>query len=411
MSLKLTFYGDDFTGSTDCLEALSLAGVRARLYLTPPESVPEDLEAVGVAGTSRAMTPAQMHEALPPIFTALQKLGAPLNHYKVCSTFDSSPTLGSIGCALEIGRSVFATGSVPVVVGVPKLGRFVAFGNLFARVRADEPHEIFRLDRHPTMSRHPATPMHEADLARLLREQGATLPMVSVNAPMLESDFTLDTTFSQILIFDTLTEAHLEAIGKQLIASQKLTPSPREAGEGAGGGTFLVGSSGVEYALTMAWGCTPAEILPAPPVEKILVASGSASPVTEKQLAWAERQGWTLAPLESQRADIDVLYTARGPESITPGRGGEALGTRLGEALAQLLRHRPEITRFVVCGGDTSGFVAKCLGIEALEFVAKAAPGSPLCRIIGGEFDRREVVFKGGQVGVEDFFEKVRRGA
>jgi 3-oxoisoapionate kinase len=402
VSLKLTFLGDDFTGSTDCLEALSLAGVRARLYLTPPESLPEDLEAVGIAGTSRTMSPEEMHEALPPIFTALKALGAPLNHYKICSTFDSSPTVGSIGCALNIGREIFGARQVPVVVGVPKLGRFVAFGNLFARVRADEPHAIFRLDRHPTMSCHPATPMHESDLAELLREQGVTLPMRSVNAPMLESDFTLDATLSELVIFDTLTEAHLKTIGKQLIT---LIPLPLKEEV-----SFLVGSSGVEYALTMAWNCVPAEVSPAPPVEKILVASGSASPVTEKQLAWAEREGWILAPLESPRVDMDVLYTARGPESVTPGRGGEALGTMLGEALARLLRRRPEITRFIVCGGDTSGFVARALGIEALEFVARAAPGSPLCRIIGGEFHGREVVFKGGQVGTEDFFEKVRLG-
>src|SRR5215212_6084333 len=34
--LLLTYYGDDFTGSTDALEALTLGGVPAVLFLEPP---------------------------------------------------------------------------------------------------------------------------------------------------------------------------------------------------------------------------------------------------------------------------------------------------------------------------------------------------------------------------------------
>ena len=36
MALLLTFYGDDFSGSTDAMEVLALAGVPTRLYLDPP---------------------------------------------------------------------------------------------------------------------------------------------------------------------------------------------------------------------------------------------------------------------------------------------------------------------------------------------------------------------------------------
>ena len=34
--LLLTFYGDDFTGSTDALEQLTLAGIRTALFIAPP---------------------------------------------------------------------------------------------------------------------------------------------------------------------------------------------------------------------------------------------------------------------------------------------------------------------------------------------------------------------------------------
>jgi len=99
--LLLTFYGDDFTGSTDVMEALQNAGVNTVLFVGTP--TPELLtqfsgfQAAGIAGTSRAMSPQQMQEELPGAFEMLGTLGAPIVHYKICSTFDSSPEIRSIG--------------------------------------------------------------------------------------------------------------------------------------------------------------------------------------------------------------------------------------------------------------------------------------------------------------------------
>ncbi|MBN8246623.1 MAG: hypothetical protein J0L84_04185, partial [Verrucomicrobia bacterium] len=47
----------------------------------------------------------------------------------------------------------------------------------------------------------------------------------------------------------------------------------------------------------------------------------------------------------------------------------------------------------------------RALGVEALEFVAAAAPGSPRCRVHapGRAADGREMVFKGGQNGRDRF--------
>src|SRR6185436_1802213 len=92
--LLLAFYGDDFTGSTDAMEALAVSGLRTVLFLSTPkpdflqQKFP-DLRCMGVAGTSRAMSPAEMDAQLAPVLRELWTLGAPLTHYKVCSTFDS----------------------------------------------------------------------------------------------------------------------------------------------------------------------------------------------------------------------------------------------------------------------------------------------------------------------------------
>ena len=104
-----SFYGDDFTGSTDALEAVASNGVPSVLFPDPPGDELlarfSDCRAIGIAGESRSRGPAWMDENLPTVFESLKRMGAPLCQYKVCSTFDSSPEFGSIGRAMEIGQT------------------------------------------------------------------------------------------------------------------------------------------------------------------------------------------------------------------------------------------------------------------------------------------------------------------
>ena len=110
-----------------------------------------------------------MERKLPPLFDVLAGLGAPVTHYKVCSTFDSAPHIGSIGRAIELGGAASRRRWHPLA------GRGAGDGplpGLRQPVRHRGRHG-YRLDRHPTMSRHPVTPMDEADLGRHLARQTA----------------------------------------------------------------------------------------------------------------------------------------------------------------------------------------------------------------------------------------------
>ncbi|MBO9630516.1 MAG: four-carbon acid sugar kinase family protein, partial [Shinella sp.] len=114
----ISYYGDDFTGSTDVMEALASNGVETVLFLKRPDA---DLlsrfsgaRAYGLAGTSRSETPDWMDVHLSEAFGWLKTLDAELCHYKVCSTFDSAPAVGNIGRAIEIGRAVFGPATVPL---------------------------------------------------------------------------------------------------------------------------------------------------------------------------------------------------------------------------------------------------------------------------------------------------------
>ena len=55
--LRLAFYGDDFTGSTDALEVLAFAGLRCALFLAVPsaDTLRElgPFDAICIAGDNR----------------------------------------------------------------------------------------------------------------------------------------------------------------------------------------------------------------------------------------------------------------------------------------------------------------------------------------------------------------------
>jgi 3-oxoisoapionate kinase len=160
-NILLAFYGDDFTGSTDALEFLTRAGARTALFIEPPTADQlkkyPGLNAFGVAGKTRAMAPADMEQTLLPAFEKLQQTGARHVHYKVCSTFDSSPTIGSIGKAIDTGVAVFKTTCVPLLVAAPVLGRYCLYGNLFARMGIGSNGKIYRLENLPARQ----APFHE----------------------------------------------------------------------------------------------------------------------------------------------------------------------------------------------------------------------------------------------------------
>lgn len=416
--LQLAYYADDFTGATDALESLASVGLRTRLFLDPPAAAQcSGLDAVGVAGLTRSLAPDAMEAVLRPAFTALRTLGPRHVHYKVCSTFDSSPTVGSIGRAIDVGVSVFGGHVVPLLVAAPALGRYCVFGNLYARYGIGSNGAIHRLDRHPAVSKHPVTPMTEADLrVHLGKQTSKKIGLVSVTdleplgSGVKPSQDKPDWAGAEIVLFDAVNDAHLLRAGALIDGLAIASP------------LFSVGSSGIEAALTAHWArpAPPAWPVP-PPAQPLLVVSGSCSPVTAGQIDWALAHGFAgirfdaegggaaaaIAALQAGRHA--VVYTSRGEAGTTIPAG--VLGAQLGR-LAREVVAQTKITRLVVAGGDTSSYAGRALGIEAVEMIAPLAPGAPLCRAFapGSPVDGLEINFKGGQVGAPDYFGAVARG-
>jgi uncharacterized protein YgbK (DUF1537 family) len=246
----------------------------------------------------------------------------------------------------------------------------------------------------------------------------------------------------EVIILDTLDRSHLKKIGQLLWSLGKTSQ------------TFVVGSSGVEFALTEFW---QTENLIQPPqpftspgaVDKIVVVSGSASPWTASQIKWALENGFQGIQMNSvhlvdgntQEAErnrlVDhavqvisqgqsvILYSALGPEDpkiastkkqmtrsgLAPSNVGEILGTQQGLVLKNILA-KTGLRRAAVAGGDTCGHVLKQLSIYVLEFIIPLGIAAPLCRASSSnpQLDRMEIALKGGQLGEVDFFRSVLKG-
>ncbi|WP_342239515.1 four-carbon acid sugar kinase family protein [Inquilinus sp. OTU3971] len=444
----VSWYGDDFTGAAAVMEVLTFGGVPSVLFLDIP--TPQRLAAfagyrgIGIAGVARSKDPAWMERHLPPAFAALAGLGAPIAQYKICSTLDSAPQVGSIGKAVELALPWLGGAWHPFVVAAPAIGRWQCFGTLFAAFNG----AVHRLDRHPTMSRHPVTPMHEADIRRHLAAQtDRAIGLVDMKdlrsgngggggEAALRREIAAG---AGIVAFDVTDEADLAAVGEVIWRNR-------------GDRLFAIGSQGLEYALLAHWR-QAGLIAPPPPapsagaVERVAVVSGSCAPQTAAQIEHALKRGFHPVPVDGRRA-VDaaswtseigraveaalaaigagrdpLLFTARGPDdpAVTalnqalaasgadPAVVNERIGTGLGTALKQVLR-QAGLKRGIIAGGDTSGYGASVLGIHALTALAPTVPGAALFQAHGDDLAGLEIALKGGQMGAPDYFLRIKAG-
>jgi uncharacterized protein YgbK (DUF1537 family) len=469
--LLIAFYGDDFTGSTDALEQLTNAGISTMLFIDVPTKSQlakyPNIEAIGIAGMTRSLTPVAMEKVLVPAFEALAELHPQHVHYKVCSTFDSSSTIGSIGKAIDIGAKIFGTPTVPLLVAVPKFGRYSLFGNLFARMGIGSDGQIYRLDRHPSMSKHPTTPADESDirihLAKQTKKRIGLFDLLKVH--QFENEpFRLDLAEDEIVLFDAVKQEELGTIGQIIDSMCKENQT-----------LFSVGSSGIEMALGAYWNkeqgaksndeeakskeqrIRSKDSISLSVVEDnnhskpILVVSGSCSAVTADQIYSAIEAGFKAIEVDTVKlaseisvdftthdnclAETATIYAKRLLELLNAGKS-VILHTSIGSSdprlanTAEVLKARGldktitaklygtllglvvknvavqfSLSRVIVAGGDSSSYAARAMEIEAVEMLAPGAIGAPVCLAHAtSSIDQVKIIFKGGQVGKHSLF-------
>ncbi|WP_067219635.1 four-carbon acid sugar kinase family protein [Stappia indica] len=413
------FIGDDFTGASDTLATLAEAGIAARLCVEGPglARLPETprgrgvFPAVGIATDFRACAPSEVEPRLRALMAMVRARLPRFVHYKICSTFDSAPHVGNVGAAVAVLEEELSPALTVILGGQPSLQRFCLFGTLFARAPDGAVH---RIDRHPVMSRHPVTPMGEADLRRHLAAQGLGDLALLARPEMADAAAVLAAMAEgggRRVLVDAVDDTDIEMLGLALSLL-----------ETHGRPLLLVGASGVAEAVAGTAAETGAASPALAPVAgPRLALAGSRSAATAAQVAAASR--YTRLPLGAQdiAGEGRELFAARCAQMLAAGTNvlahldpdadyglaPDALSESLAELAARILTLQP-VAALAVAGGDTSGAVVRRLGFDSLSFEARAGSGVAVCRghAPGTPLDGMRVLLKGGQVGPPDLFDR-----
>jgi uncharacterized protein YgbK (DUF1537 family) len=308
----------------------------------------------------------------------------------------------------------------------PGFGRYTAFSNHYATYAG----KTYRLDRHPVMSRHPSTPMAEADLRQVLAEQlGGNQEPDAIHLPAYEDGTFKDAWAdrrrepgAQAFVVDAVDEHHMDAVAEAL--------TREEHGHGP---SVVVGSGGIMAALARSVSDhAPRTPGPQRPHGPVLAISASASSTTAEQINDAVSHGWEDVPVAAallqghdaaavaaldrrvsaalQKGRNVVVHTTRGPGdprygAATPADAGY-VGALIGGIAARMAT--AGLTRDIaVCGGDTSSHALIAMGVRQLRVADQFVTAGPILQAddasaVGG----CRLVLKGGQVGPTDILRR-----
>ncbi|MCM3656362.1 four-carbon acid sugar kinase family protein [Agromyces mediolanus] len=368
---------DDVTGATDVAAALSRAGLRTLLALTPELGEgPVDAEAIAIGLKTRSIPVADAVAQSLAALAALRAAGAELTYFKYCSTFDSTPE-GNIGPVTDALAAELGAELVVTTPAAPLHGRTVYRGRLFVGDQLlDETH----------MREHPVTPMRDSSVPRLLAPQVAgevgLLPLDVVRAgaaAVREAVAAAEASGVAHLVADAAVEADLDVIA-----------------EAVDGAALVAGSAGLVGALARRRPST-GRAADAAPAGRTAILAGSCSRRTLEQIDRFQATGAPSYRLRAERGDTAEQLAADalawwdaqsdGPSALiyssSPAAERDAEFPEAGELyertagiVADGLAERG-VQRLVIAGGETSGEVVRALGMGTAVVGAEAALGAP----------------------------------
>lgn len=397
--IQLGVLADDLTGATDMASSLEAGGLRVRIVVGVPESLPEGCDAVVVALKIRS---AEEFEAVAIALASARVLrggGVTRVFFKYSSTFDSGET-GNIGPVCDAIADFSGQLVTVVSPSFPRLGRTLYQGHLFVGSSL--------LDRSG-LGDHPLTPRRRSSIVELLGAQTSrpvglvTLQTVHQGSDSVKKAIAeLGAQGCRYAVVDGVEDHDLDVLALTVIDQG-----------------FVTGSAGLGRAMADALGSFPPEDGGwNPPGEGYpVMLCGSCSVPTRRQIEHYAQCGPTL---RIGRYDLDAdgltealswvrQNIAHGAPLVysTPddddGRDAvtedaiwfEEFFSRLASALLDA-----GIGRYVVAGGETSGAVIHGMGIQGLSLGPEICPGVPWMADDTGIL----IALKSGNFGDDDFF-------
>jgi uncharacterized protein YgbK (DUF1537 family) len=412
MPISLGAIADDFTGAADLAVLIRRSGMSVSLLVGVPAALPESLpDAIVIALKTRTVAPEDaVRQSLDAARWLRWQAGAQRLFFKYCSTFDSTDR-GNIGPVIDALMAEFSVPRSIAVPAFPENGRRMFAGHLFVNGR---------LLSESSMATHPLTPMHDADIVRVLGRQrsGAVglidKQLVDAGPEAMRATFdaaALGTVFA------------CDAIGNDDLAQLAIAFADLP---------LATGGSAIGAALARQWfdpatGSRLAFGWPAPGTARVLAISGSGSEMTRRQVARALRQGYSgirvtadeasdpaglcrrvLAEFARHRDERCLVYATDTPAEVL--RMQERLGRQKAGALLEtffgILAKAARDSGYdslIVAGGETSGAVVQALGVTEMIVGPEIAPGVPWLRS-----GKLWLALKSGNFGAESFFDDAR---
>ncbi|MGN0908265.1 MAG: 3-oxo-tetronate kinase [Succinivibrio sp.] len=416
--MKIGVIADDFTGATDIASFLVKYGLPT-IQATSPEAVAScpDCEALVVSGKTRSCPPEEAVGYALRACRALKSRGCQRFFFKYCSTFDSTRE-GNIGPVTDALMRELGARITVVSPALPVNGRTVYKGYLFVGDGLLE---------ESGMRNHPITPMRDSSLKRLMEAQSSgkcgiiDLQCVRKGPEAISSMLLkLEGEGFSYAAADAIEECDLMAQGRAFIGLPLVT-----GGSGLGAGLAAAlrdpdsdPSSGLAKGM--------------PRGGKAVVLSGSCSVMTNRQVGRYRAKASSLEVdvprlmgsddgarqcVEEARQFVKshcsenlapMVYATADPRTLSEiqQRFGAPQSARAIEGFFAALSKAllgDGFERFIVAGGETSGIVAKSLGVEGFYIGPSVAPGVPWVRSTSSPVS---LILKSGNFGDEDFFEK-----
>ncbi|MDB5586328.1 MAG: hypothetical protein JWP26_1298 [Devosia sp.] len=406
---------DDLTGATDLALMLARNGMKTVQYIgVPPEGADfGDAEAVVVALKSRTIAAGEAVELSLASARALLAGGVEQIVFKYCSTFDSTDE-GNIGPVAEALLELLEAPIAVACSAFPAAGRSIYMGHLFVG-------QVL-LSESP-MKDHPLTPMHDANLVRVLQRQSqgkvglVPLAVIEQGADAVRAALeAARQSGHRLMIADAVRDEDLRVLGAALEDARLIT-----------GGSGIAMGLPDNFRKQGRIGTTQLPVRMAAPAGRAVVLAGSCSVATQGQVAAAIAAGcpalrivpldiasntqtaaaiaeWVIASAGGQPPLVYSTADAEAVKAVQQQLGRDRAGTLVEHLLAEvsvILRDRG-FSRFIVAGGETSGAVVEALGARALQIGPEIAPGVPWTRSVGGA--DLALALKSGNFGAPDFF-------
>lgn len=406
---------DDLTGATDLALMLARNGMRTVQYIGVPPANADfgAAEAVVIALKSRTIPAAEAVAMSLASANALLAAGAEQLVFKYCSTFDSTDQ-GNIGPVAEALLDLLQAPIAIACPAFPAAGRSIYQGHLFVGETL--------LSGSP-MKDHPLTPMHDANLVRVLQRQSqGKVGLIPLRTIIAGSN----------AIKTALADAQ-QAGFRLMIADAVRDEDLRILGEALANAPLITGGSGIAMGLPDNFrragriGSEPLPTRMSAPLGKAAILAGSCSAATRGQVQAAIAAGfpalrispldiasgtqtaagvahWTIEHATNQPA---LVYSSDDPMAVTAAQaqlGRERAGALVEDLLAEVsvLLRDSGFSRFIIAGGETSGAVVAALGATALQIGPEIAPGVPWTSSIAGP--DLALALKSGNFGASDFF-------